>query len=99
MAGYQFDELTKDLAGAKSRRGFLKGLLGAGLAAASVGTVFSGVASAVSPACPPSQITTTTCANGAVLHCCRTQTPCCGPDGKGKCCAAGTTCGGGGQCK
>ena len=46
MAGYQFDELTKDLAGAKSRRGFLKGLLSAGLAAAGVGTVLSGVASA-----------------------------------------------------
>ena len=36
MAGYQFDELTKDLAGAKSRRGFLKGLLATGLAAAGV---------------------------------------------------------------
>ena len=51
MAGYQFDELTKDLAAAKSRRGFLKGLLGAGLAAAGVGTILSGVASASGGSC------------------------------------------------
>src|SRR5437868_3303683 len=51
MAGYQFDELTKDLAGAKSRRGFLKGLLSAGLAAVGVGTVLSGVASAAPQMC------------------------------------------------
>jgi hypothetical protein len=99
MADYQFDELTKDLAGAKSRRGFLKGLVSAGLAAAGVGTVLSGVASAVSTACPPSQITHTTCPNGTVLPCCRGTTPCCGPDGKAKCCPAGTTCQPGGGCK
>jgi hypothetical protein len=53
MAGYQFDELTKELAGAKSRRGFLKGLLGAGLAAAATGTVMPLVASAAP--CPTKQ--------------------------------------------
>ena len=89
MAGYQFDELTKDLAGAKSRRGFLKGLLGAGLAAAGVGTVLSGVASAAS--CPP---------GGGFFKCgsacCQTSTQqCCSP---GHCCPTGC-CSPSGGCK
>ena len=81
MAGYQFDELTKDLAGAKSRRGFLKGLLGAGLAAAGVGTVLSGVASAAS--CPP---------GGGYSKCPGTGTCCQTRDGSHQCCSKGQCC-------
>ena len=90
MAGYQFDELTKDLAGAKSRRGFLKGLVSAGLAAAGVGTVLSGVASA---APCPSGHGLAKCGSG-----CCTPAQCCAPKGNHSphCCPSGTHCADGG---
>ena len=99
MAGDRFDELTKDLAGAKNRRGFLKGLVSAGLAAVGAGTVLSGVARA---ACPPltapcgtsacCSIETQQCCPGGV--CCGITQTCCGT----QCCGLGSRCVAGKNC-
>jgi hypothetical protein len=80
MAGYQFDELTKDLAGAKSRRGFLKGLLGAaGLAAAATGALMPLSASAAPNNCPPGR--SFPCGTG----CCPNGMKCVGKPGAKNC--------------
>ena len=83
MAGFQFDELTKDLAGAKSRRGFLKGLLGAGAAVAATMAFGPGVVGAAH------------C--GEVM--CTGQAPvCCAQGTHHYCCPKGKSCGNGFSC-
>jgi len=95
MAGNRFDELTKELGVAKSRGGFLKTLLGAGVAATAAGALMPALAvhAQVGPGGSCKQ--TSDCAppaNGCETVSCVHQPPSSGGTGTGTCTVSPVTC-------